>query len=333
VDVPEARGLAAPTFVLTSGGGIGYGRFELDSRSMQYLVSSLYNIGDPLTRGAAWVTLWEATLDKQPMPANFVNLALDALPRETDEQNVQRILGYVTHAYWTFLSRGERTRIAPRLEQTLKSGLTAASTPILKSAWFSALRGVAVSDDVLEFLERVWLKTEQVPGLILAEPDYITLALELAVRERPRWREILDQQLARIENPDRKERFAYVRPALSADQNVRDTFFERLKQPSFRQREAWVLEGLNYLHHPLRAATSEKYIPESLAMLREIQRTGDIFFPKRWMDATLGGHSSATAARMVERFLAELPQDYPERLRRVILSSSDDLFRASGVGR
>ena len=27
-------------------------------------------------------------------------------------------------------------------------------------------------------------------------------------------------------------------------------------------------------------------------MLREIQRTGDIFFPKRWMDATLGGHSS-----------------------------------------
>ena len=68
-------------------------------------------------------------------------------------------------------------------------------------------------------------------------------------------------------------------------------------------------------------------------MLREIQRTGDIFFPKRWMDATLGGHSSAAAARMVARFLAELPPDYPDRLRRVILSSSDDVFRASGVGR
>ena len=104
-------------------------------------------------------------------------------------------------------------------------------------------------------------------------------------------------------------------------------------EPSFRQREAWVLEGLNYLHHPLRSATSEKYIPDSLAMLREIQRTGDIFFPKRWMDATLGGHSSATSARMVARFLAELPPDYPDRLRRVILSSSDDLFRASGVER
>ena len=31
-------------------------------------------------------------------------------------------------------------------------------------------------------------------------------------------------------------------------------------------------------------------------MLREIQRTGDIFFPKRWTDTTLGGHSSASAA-------------------------------------
>ena len=91
--------------------------------------------------------------------------------------------------------------------------------------------------------------------------------------------------------------------------------------------------GSSYLHHPLRAAASEKYIPRSLAMLREIQRTGDIFFPKRWMDATLGGHSSTRRARMVARFLAELPADYPDRLRRVILSSSDDLFRASGAER
>ena len=60
------------------------------------------------------------------------------------------------------------------------------------------------------------------PGLVLAEPDYITLALELAVREVPAWSEILDQQLARIENPDRKARFAFVRPALSPDQAVRD---------------------------------------------------------------------------------------------------------------
>jgi aminopeptidase N len=124
-----------------------------------------------------------------------------------------------------------------------------------------------------------------------------------------------------------------VRPALSPDPAERDRFFESLKDVSNRRREPWVLDGLNLLHHPLRAAASERYIPTSLAMLREIQRTGDIFFPKRWMDATLGSHSSATSALMVKRFIAELPPDYPDRLRRVILSSSDDLFRASGVNR
>jgi aminopeptidase N len=66
-------------------------------------------------------------------------------------------------------------------------------------------------------------------------------------------------------------------------------------------------------------------------MLREIQRTGDIFFPKRWMDATLGGHRSASAANTVRRFLEGLPDSYPDRLRRTILSSADDLFRARRI--
>jgi hypothetical protein len=43
----------------------------------------------------------------------------------------------------------------------------------------------------------------------------------------------------------------------------------------------------------------------------------------------LSGHQSAAAAATVRAFVERLPADYPERLRRVILSSADDLFRAS----
>ncbi|MGH8637380.1 MAG: hypothetical protein ACREUZ_09635, partial [Burkholderiales bacterium] len=96
-----------------------------------------------------------------------------------------------------------------------------------------------------------------------------------------------------------------------------------------RRRETWVLQGLTYLHHPLRRSTAEGHIEPGLELLREIQRTGDIFFPKRWMDATLSGHQSASVAHKVRMFVEKLPQDYPERLRRIILSSADDLFRAS----
>jgi aminopeptidase N len=125
----------------------------------------------------------------------------------------------------------------------------------------------------------------------------------------------------------------FVRPALSADQATRDRFFAALKEPVNRRREAWVLEGLAALHHPLRAAASTKYVQPSLEMLREIQRTGDIFFPKRWMDATLSGHTTAAVAQTVEAFVAALPPDYPDRLRRIILSSADDLFRATRMKR
>ena len=74
------------------------------------------------------------------------------------------------------------------LERLLRRGLDAASTQSTKSAWFNALRDVALTGDTVGWLERVWKTTETVPGLTLAEPDFITLALELAVREVPDWR-------------------------------------------------------------------------------------------------------------------------------------------------
>ena len=331
VDIVDASGLSAPDFVLPTGGGIGYGGFVLDATTIDFLLSRLPEIQDPLTRGAAWITLWDQMLDRRASPEKVFDLALRALPVETDEQLVQRILGYTQQTYWRFLS-GERRKLeTPRLERVLRSGLDAAPSPSRKSAWFNALRDTARSGPVLQWLEGVWRGDVAVPGLTLAEPDYINLAMELAVREVPRWKEILDEQVRRTANPDRRARFEFVRPALSPDQRVRDAFFESLKDVKNRRREPWVLEALNYLHHPLRAASSEKYIAPGLAMLREIQRTGDIFFPRRWTDATLAGHSSASAAHVVQRFLRTLPGDYPDRLRRVVLSSSDDLFRASGV--
>jgi aminopeptidase N len=329
IEVTAARGLPAPLFVLPSGGGLGYGGFELDSRTIEHLLSALPEIADPLTRGAAWVTLWDQMLDGRVSASDVLALALRALPREEDEQNVQRILAYTNQAFWRFVPAAERVALAPTLELVLRAALDRAPTSSLKSAWFSALRDVAHSRPVLDWLERVWRQTETVPGLTLAEPDYISLAMELALREVPAWKTILDEQQTRTENPDRRARFEFVKPALSPEPLVRDAFFESLKDVKNRRREPWVLEALSYLHHPLRAEAAEKYVPVSLAMLREIQQTGDIFFPRRWTDATLGGHRSARVAGMVRTFLANLPADYPDRLRRIVLVSSDDLFRAS----
>jgi aminopeptidase N len=64
-------------------------------------------------------------------------------------------------------------------------------------------------------------------------------------------------------------------------------------------------------------------------MLPEIQRTGDIFFPKRWCDAVLDGHAEPSTAEAVKHLINDLRADYPARLRKILLSSADELFRTA----
>jgi aminopeptidase N len=321
-------GVADPAYVLPNALGLGYGLFVLDDRSREYLLTRLEDIPNPLARGAAWITLWDNMLEGHVAPATLIQSAMRALPRETDEQNTQRVLGYLARAYWRFLPQRERVVRAKALERCLRDGLARARSTSEKSAWFNAFRDVVQTPDGLAWLTRVWRREEKIPRLTFAETDEINMAMELAVRAVAGAEQIMDTQYARIQNPDRKERFAFVRPALSADAAVRERSFERFKTLENRRREPWVLEAQSYLNHPLREEHARGFIRPSLELLREIQRTGDIFFPKRWIDATLGGHRSAEAAATVKDFLARELQ-YPQRLRWTVLTALDELTRAA----
>jgi len=328
VQVP--RGLGRPLYVLPNGAGLGYGLFLLDDASREYLIRHIEDVPDALTRGAAWVTLWDNVLEARVGASAFLDAAMRALPRESDEQNAQRVLAYSTRVFWRHLSPDERRARGPSLEVMLRAGIDRARTQSQKAAWFNAYRDTVLSPDGLAWLERVWRREEAVPGLALAEPDEITLALELAVREVPRWEEILRAQFERTQNPDRKARFEFVMPALSAGPAVREQAFARLRSVENRRREPWVLESLLYLNHPLRQEHARRFVRPALDLLREIQQTGDIFFPSRWMESTLGGHRSPEVAGIVREFLAENPQ-YPQRLRWTILTAADELFRVAGA--
>lgn len=116
-------------------------------------------------------------------------------------------------------------------------------------------------------------------------------------------------------------------PALSDAELERDAFFESLKQEVNREHEPWVLEALHYLHHPLRTHSSLKYLRSSLDLLKEIQLTGDIFFPQRLLQTTFGGYTSQEAAVVVDSFLADHP-GYPQYLKNKVLQSTDALKRS-----
>jgi aminopeptidase N len=323
-----ALGQDAFAWVLPNADGLGYGLFALDEASQAWLLDHVEALPTALARGSAWLTLWEDLLDGRVAPDDFLGSALRALPAEPDEQNIQRVLAYATAAFWRYLPEAARTGRAGELEAAFRQGLTRADTASQKAAWFGAFRSVVLTPDGLAWLERVWRRDETIAGLPLTEPDEMAMAFDLAVREVDGWAAILDTQLARIENPDRRDRFAFVMPALSADPAVREAAFARLADVENRRREAWVGESLGWLHHPLRAVHAQRFIEPSLAMLPEIHRTGDIFFPTNWTGAMLGGHRSPEAAAIVRGFLARELQ-FPQRLRWTVLVAADGLFRAA----
>ncbi len=318
-----------PDFLLAGADGVGYARFMLDEASRETLLTRVHTLPNALHRAVAWQTLWEEVLEDSLDATEFVQAAVVAIDRERDELVASQVLGLLRGAYWRHLPDSSRAAIASDVEAALWRALDAAPTPGRKGAYFSTIVAVTLSPDGVDRLERIWRKQETPRGLPLVEQQYIALAEALALRGLPNAEEILSEQESRISNPDRLARFRFVRPALSADLSVRDSLFRAFANVENRRRESWVLDAMSALHHPLRAEYSLHTVRASLELVEEIQRTGDIFFPLRWLNATLDGHRSADAAQIVREFLAERP-NLSLRLRGKVLQAADDLFRVTG---
>ncbi|MDH3497387.1 MAG: M1 family aminopeptidase [Gemmatimonadota bacterium] len=325
--VPEASGWPAPRLVLPNGTGVAYGDVVLDPATLAWLVDRLADLPDEVARGAAWLALWDAMLDGRLEPETLLATGRRALARESAELTQQRMLADLTTLFWRYLPDERRTALSPGLEREWWRGVGRAARPSLKAAWLRAYGAMANTAAASRRLEALWSGALTIPGLPLAERDFIGLAQALAVRRPDRAPDILTRQLARITNPDRRAEFAFVMPALSPDTAVRDSVFASLADARNREHEPWVLDAMAWLNHPLRRAHAVRYVRPSLELLEEIQRTGDIFFPLNWLHATLDGHNSTEAAATVRAFLDERPE-YPPRLRAKILQAADALFRA-----
>ena len=321
--LPDA---GSASVLLPNGGGLGYGLFRLDETSKDALLRN--QPLDEVSRSAAWLTLWDALLEGELTGQRLVEAVLVSLPTESEELITQQLLHFLQEAHWSFLSPEQRNSMAPAIENSLWNGLNSAGSTSLKSSYFRALQSVASSDEMLQRLEDLWREDQQIPGLVLSERDFMTLALHLVLREIDSWPEILEVQAARIEDPENRARFQFLIPSVSPNPSVREDFFQSLADVENRRREPWVLEGLQYFFHPLRNEQTTKHIRPALALLLEISQTGTIFFPKNWLDASLGNQNSVEAATIVRSFLSSNP-DYPARLRGKILQSADMLFRSS----
>ncbi len=323
IHVAAAVGKAKPRFVVFNSSGLGYGLFPVDRASLEWLG------GRPVTRAATYINLYENMLKGTGMtPVKLLWYDMEALMRERKEElNFGLLLDQIGSIYWHFLSTQSRVGTGPGLSASLWNRIDSVDAPNEKKLLFRAFINIGGAGAALDSLYKVWKSKQPPPGVTLTEDDYTGLATTLAIWNYSGYPEVLTEQLGRIQNKDRRDRLQYLLPSLSNEQAVRDSFFMTLSSAAARRKEAWVLAALANLHHPARGGASEKYIPASLDWLADIQRTGDVFFPQNWLQASLGPYQTTTVAEVVRRFLTDHP-DYNPKLRAKILQSADNLFRA-----
>ncbi len=326
VRVPGATGKALPQCVILNADGHGYGLFEVDGRSVKWFL--LDSAAGPVMRAAAYINLYENMLAGQTIrPRQLLAFDRQELFREPEELNLTILLDQINSVFWRFLPPAVRDSLAPGLEEDCWQAMLRAPSANEKKLLFRTFSNIVRSREGTDKLFYIWKDRRPPAGVQLSEDDYTSLAAGLALRDYPDYRGILNEQLERIKNSDRRERWLWLQPALSNEVEVRDRFFAGLKEAGNRRKEAWVLSALGYLHHPLRAAASEKYLPATLDWLEDIQRTGDVFFPQSWLGASFGYYQTASAAAVVAAFLEAHP-GYNARLKAKILQTTDNLFRA-----
>ncbi|WP_026727021.1 M1 family aminopeptidase [Flavobacterium denitrificans] len=319
-------GFKKPIAIVYNYDGFGYGVFPINGNNLDYISELKYE----MPRASSYSNLYENTLIGNVSPEKAFDCFFKGIQTEENELVLRIVSNNLNTIYWRFFTEKQQSKVQKQLEDVLYSRLQANLSANIKKKLFGLFSSIAYSDSTKAKLYQIWNKEIVIPNLKLNEDDFTNMAMSLAIFKHEKAEEILEKTRTTIANPDKKKRFEFLLPSLSKDESVRSAFIESLKDDANREKEAWVSVGLANVNHPLRQESAQKYIRFSLDLVEEIQRTGDIFFPKDWLDNTVGRYSSKYAFDEVERFLKENPNFSPI-LKRKLLMSTDLLYKAQNI--
>jgi len=315
IPCPERPGTVLPAASL-------YGCFLPDSASLRFALGHPGFLPAPQDRLCQLATLYENLLRGRVDPGDFARSTVSLIREEKERQVVSAAFAYLG----TLLIHGSSAGDA-RLEEALVSLMQDPALGEGRKSAFNVLQRGYRLPSTADLMYGIWESGQAPEGLNLSERDFMTLALQLAVRLPDRFDTLRTVQEGRIRNPDRKREFNFVVRAVDPSLDKRNELMQSLLDPENRRMEPWVATVLQYLNHPLRQAEALPYITPALEEMEEVKRTGDIFFPKNWISAVLSGHDSPEAADAVEAFLAARPDCHP-MLRNKILQAAHHLTLA-----
>jgi aminopeptidase N len=324
VEVRAARGLPAPDYVWSNDGDYGYGLFLLDERSREFVAEHVGSETDGLRRAMLWGALWDEVREARMDPARFARIVVRELPRERDEQ----IAGLNMSRAWTAISTYAARQDEALYGEWERLLLARSADPALsygaRKAALDMLVGTARTDAGRALLREYLAGARTFEGEAVKQPTRWGIVERLIALGEPEPDALIAAESARDTTPDAGRR-AYIAGAAIPAADAKARYFTRfLDDPALN--EEWATAAGGNFNAPMHSELTLQYLRPSLDRLEWIRDNRRIFFLPRWISAFIGGHTSAEALAVVDRFLAETPR-LPMDIRRKVLQSRDELER------
>ncbi len=322
-EVPEAAGRPCPAYVFANDQDEAYGRFLLDERSRHAVMTQLGGVRDPFLRALLWGALWDGVREAQVPPLDYLRLAIELLPGESDEESAATLLARVGAAFQGYLSDEQRAEVRESLEGLLEGQMRNAATTGLRITFFRSFVGLAGSERARGVLKDLLAERTAVPGVDLKPLDRWRMVTALLARGDGEAAALLRAEAARDTTDDGK-RYAWIAAAAERNAAIKRRYFDDYLKNRERP-EYWVQGSLGAFNAWDQAALTLPYLQPALEALPAMKQEHKIFFVLAWLEAFIGGQQAPEALATVEAFLEHAAIDGDLRLK--VLQVQDELER------
>lgn len=322
-EVQQAITKPCPEFVFLNDQDYAYGRFLVDERSRKAVFERLGQTSDVFERTLLWGSLWDSVREAELAPRQFLDLALQLLPAETDEALAQGLIGHLTTGLHRYVSRDQRAQIVPRAEKLAIDHMLHSDNQDFRIIWFRGLRAFAESPQGRGELKDLLSGKVTIPGVELRSLDRWTLVTSLIAQNDPDAAAIYAAEQKRDSTGDGLK-YAYVAQAARQESATKQQYFNDYLHDASRP-EDWIEQSLGAFNYWNESDLTLPYLKPALEALPQIKRERKIFFVLGWLNGFIGGQTSAAAQAQVREFLRAPNLDQDLRLK--ILEVSDELDR------
>lgn len=322
-EVQQAITKSCPEFVFLNDQDYAYGRFLLDERSRKAVFERLGQMSDVFERTLLWGSLWDSVREADLAPRQFLDLELQLLPAETDEALAQSLIGHLTTGLHRYVSRDQREQIVPRAEKLATNHMLHSDNQDFRIIWFRGLRAFAESSQGRGELKDLLSGKLTLPGVELRPLDRWTMVTSLIAQNDPDAAAIFTAEQKRDSTGDGLK-YAYVAQAARPESATKQQYFNDYLHDASRP-EDWIEQSLGAFNYWNESDLTLPYLKPALEALPQIKRQRKIFFMLGWLNAFIGGQTSAAAQAQVREFLRAPNLDQDLLLK--ILEVSDELDR------